>query len=1149
MRNSRIINGRVAGTPIPPGTLFEPVLMSDDEDDDIESVVVDRTDEMMYPYGRRAGSAFVPDDKLHVAQNTNFTSGENTNRCFSGGTSSTVNAVSTCTQQDDDVSGTGKWRSTDDENRAIKKSAALAGAAMDRSLAADDVQTRSSLGKTCSKTMSTNDDVRSHNDDDSGSSYRRASENADADYAAGGLAPVDCAKDDHDLSDGHAASIVSRIASYLSLSDAESMSSIYSIDGRMAPRDLLEGSNFTVDGEVAESMAVERVLAKQHRRKGPVMSTPPRNVAERSLTNDSTGVGGTESPLPLSPLLGEDCAMTPPTPGLVAISPPDTPPTAVNRLHDSDVAGGIDPLKEASARGSIQLPAEQRGETRPSAEKEDSTFHGKDEVLLSDEDEEMQMRLQRRHREWVQRKLSAAVLSHPKSVRSYCLTAHRAAVQIQRKREERALRISALDKEEDVERGPAKSRGLSQLQRNELRYATRRSKEKHQRIRIFRLLVNTVLRNVPLSVLIDLSEGIVETGVDTTVASVRITTASIRAVVSALCSVVSWVWDTVTSFNPFELIKAILTLQRNAVGKTSEALVSGIQSVATGVGSAGTAAIHHLSRSGTATAASRGIAGIAGGLSSSSLNAHGNGALMSGGVGRGSSSKMGSGAAAVLGKMGLRRNNVAANSVISNQMFRKLNRIDSTAKVISYIERQDEALTQHAKKRVQRMMHYHVSLKPFVATVVAPSEKKSDNSPAKRRKRELSFENIDFPSRADSDRSIRSILDPRYDGDGGSTDISSNSSECSSPQSSASTFMCTPKSFPPTPSSRSLVMARGTRFAEDVVFFARDQLRVEDGLNSSNAKTRAMAKALREGKRLAVFSAADAGSGIALTCGQHCATKVGNVLYCSTRSMIPILRNCFVYFEMSVSTPPMGSSMLHHQTVATLSIGLSTLEMPLNTLVGAWKGSVGLCTTGQILAAGQWCSPLDPRRSSYGNNSTVGCLVCLDDASAFETWDGVMVTSAVTFNVDGNVVTPPVCAAPMAALSSGLPAGGMPLSVRDGAIGYGDEYSSQSNRQQQQEQKRNQFAPPTSTLPLFVPREEELFPTLTLHSPATRVMCRFCAEDIVATSRSCIGAPRGVTIYAVDGSVIFDEDIDELSASDREEACDDSLESLGTEDD
>merc|ERR1719203_2185909 len=110
-----------------------------------------------------------------------------------------------------------------------------------------------------------------------------------------------------------------------------------------------------------------------------------------------------------------------------------------------------------------------------------------------------------------------------------------------------------------------------------------------------------------------------------------------------------------------------------------------------------------------------------------------------------------------------------------------------------------------------------------------------------------------------------------------------------------------------------------------------------------------MARALREGSRLAVFNAQDRDNGIMLSCGQHCATKVSNSLYSSIRSMVPVLRNCYVYFEMTIIPPSHAASLNPHQTLASLSIGLSTLEMPLNTLVGSWKSSVGLCTNGQIL--------------------------------------------------------------------------------------------------------------------------------------------------------------------------------------------------------
>ena len=181
---------------------------------------------------------------------------------------------------------------------------------------------------------------------------------------------------------------------------------------------------------------------------------------------------------------------------------------------------------------------------------------------------------------------------------------------------------------------------------------------------------------------------------------------------------------------------------------------------------------------------------------------------------------------------------VAAN----RDLIEKLSQINSAAHVISYRELEDDALTKSAKKRVQKMMHYEVSLRPFLATVVFPIEKE---------KMVMStFDDIDFPT-------------------------SQTSSPLQTPNNMCppSPFMCTPKSFPPTPDSRLLVMARGTRFTDDVIFLARDKLRVEDGLDSENDRTRAMALALRDAHRLAVFNAADIGGGIVLSCGQHVATK------------------------------------------------------------------------------------------------------------------------------------------------------------------------------------------------------------------------------------------------------------------------------------
>lgn len=308
------------------------------------------------------------------------------------------------------------------------------------------------------------------------------------------------------------------------------------------------------------------------------------------------------------------------------------------------------------------------------------------------------------------------------------------------------------------------------------------------------------------------------------------------------------------------------------------------------------------------------------------------------------------------------------NKVLSDRLYRKLSKIDSTSKVISYLERHDEVLTTRQKQRVQRLMHYEISLRPFVATVIAPKAqinqhvtsnvKKSsstENSPLLPKTitasnvgtptlthRHNSFSNHDWHEAEQTD-----IVYQEQSTENESRDSSCHKSFPSEETQSIdgnSPFLCTPKSFPPTPWSRSMVLARGSSAAEDVVFFAREHLRVEDALTSSNEKTRSMALALREGKRLAVFNADHGGSGIELSSGQHCATKVGNELYCTTRCMVPVSKNCFVYFEMSVWNPTDQTSM-----PPLLSIGLSTLEMPTNHLVGSWKSSVALLSTGKSI--------------------------------------------------------------------------------------------------------------------------------------------------------------------------------------------------------
>jgi hypothetical protein len=115
---------------------------------------------------------------------------------------------------------------------------------------------------------------------------------------------------------------------------------------------------------------------------------------------------------------------------------------------------------------------------------------------------------------------------------------------------------------------------------------------------LLHFLVNTLLHNVPLSVLFDLTEAFIDTGLDTSYAVCQLSVSSVNAVVSGLIHTIQTVWDLITSFNPFAILDAIISMQFTAMGKTSEALASGIQSVATGVGSASNMALQRLSRGG-----------------------------------------------------------------------------------------------------------------------------------------------------------------------------------------------------------------------------------------------------------------------------------------------------------------------------------------------------------------------------------------------------------------------------------------------------------------------------------------------------------------------------------------------------------------------
>lgn len=722
----------------------------------------------------------------------------------------------------------------------------------------------------------------------------------------------------------------------------------------------------------------------------------------------------------------DDDLDTPETPALVALSPlfasaeaaADAAAVASRRRRRRGGGGNMNQHR-GTKDGMVVVVHD--GQVQPiDYYSEEDDDYDTDDADDNDDDEQSRIRKEdRRRKKWAQEKLTAAVFAHPGSLRSYCWEAYTAAKAIRAQQEKQ---IQALlqqqqqyktDPETQVE--PLGGSVINAARHGDVggRRAHRQHRHK-RRLKLLHDLIDLLWHNVPLSVLIDVVEATGELSWEMLVSSFRLSHKVITGTIRTLTRLVRAVWNAISNFNPFQLLEAIISLQFNAMGKTSEVLAGGIQSVATGVGSASSLALHRFS--GANSAAQR----------------------------RGSSNSLG----------GERK----VRTKINKKLLRKLSSVNDAARVLDYEEYEDTGgLSQQAIHRTRRMMHYTVSLRPFVAKVaVAPHEtNKPDRSP------ETSVEN---ESASDMESS------------GGDT----------------SPFMCTPQSFPPTPHSRHMVMVQKSRFSDDDVFAARDRLRIHDALSSSNERTRAMARALKDNRVLAVFDEKDLPKDIQLTCGRHVATKIGNMNYSNVRGMIPLLRNCYVYFEITV-LPSLGG--LPPLSMPTLCIGLSSEEMPFNTLVGAWQGSVGLCSTGQILLAGQWCSPPDPSMSCYCTGATIGCLSCLDDDSAFETWDGVMITASVTFSVNGCIVPP---------------AKSPPLSKPQAAA----EITKTSTT------SRGLAPSSSSSVFLVVPAADDVFPTVTLQSTATSVLCRFSAEDILATDRTVIGAPEQVPIYAVDGTLL-----------------------------
>lgn len=336
-----------------------------------------------------------------------------------------------------------------------------------------------------------------------------------------------------------------------------------------------------------------------------------------------------------------------------------------------------------------------------------------------------------------------------------------------------------------------------------------------------------------------------------------------------------------------------------------------------------------------------------------------------------------------------------------------------------------------------------------------------------------------------------------------------------------------PASFPGTPFSRAYVMGRASEKVVSVMFAARDRLRLEAQSISRDEYSRKAAREAKSSGQFAVFDFRQTSSGIALTCGSHCAMKVGRGFCCCCRSMVPVRTATYVYFEFSVTVSSAQKP--------TLGIGLAPPDCPLNVMVGSWPRSVGLYSDGQILSGSHWFQSISGAKIEAG--ATVGVLVYIPEKPSAVYGEVPTEVPTLPTSKENPTIKPPSDKNPGDLTDGESEPSGLNSKPTGNQISdFGVINNSISGDEKENtENPRFLFHFNIDGEIVKYPEEAEenvneivsyntpLYPTVSLFSEETRVWCRFCEADIVYRKRENIGAPVNQKVYSLDGSLLLRE--------------------------
>lgn len=304
-----------------------------------------------------------------------------------------------------------------------------------------------------------------------------------------------------------------------------------------------------------------------------------------------------------------------------------------------------------------------------------------------------------------------------------------------------------------------------------------------------------------------------------------------------------------------------------------------------------------------------------------------------------------------------------------------------------------------------------------------------------------------------------------------------------------------PASFPPTPFSRSHVISRSMEKVNSVLFGTRDVLLQETLSASNDSFSRARANEAKSCGFLAVLDPRRTSDNVALSCGNHCVSSLNSFndafggaglleedddlsvsSWGTSPSMMALTAGVYTYYEFSVTAA--------QETLPYVAVGLIPPDCPPGVLAGSWPRSLAIFSNGTVSLGDEGTGDDEAilltdlplvRCPPIRAGSTVGFLVHLPVASlyAFEPHSSPQHFD-LAINVDGHPVELPQIVARSAPAVLG---GGVPL-----------------------------------------------HPVACIRSPQTRMWCRFNETDVLIRDRERIGAPTGVRVYCLDGSLLLKED-------------------------